>query len=43
MNFDVVNLSTNIIQKRILNRKATDLSKKIKKIKKFITENMTNV
>ena len=43
MNFDVVNLSTNIIRKRILKRKCADISKKMKKIRKFVFENIKNV
>ena len=43
MNFDIVNLSINITRKRILKRKATDISKKMKNIRKFVTENMKNV
>ena len=43
INFDVINFSTYIIRKRILKRKTADISKKIKEIRKFVTENIKNV
>ena len=43
MSFDVVDLSTNIIQKRILKRKAANISKKMKKFRMFVTKNMKDV
>ena len=42
MNFDVINLSTNIIRERILKRKTANITKKINEIKKFIIENIKN-
>ena len=43
MNFDVIDLSTNITRKRILKRKAVNIFKEIKEIKEFVTKNMKNV
>ena len=43
MNFDVIDLSTNIIRERILKRKAANITKKMNEIRKFVTENMKNV
>ena len=40
MNFDVVDFSTNIIRKRILKRKAANISKEMKRIRKFVIENI---
>ena len=42
MNFDVIDLSTNITRERILKRKAANITKEMNEIKKFVTENMKN-
>ena len=42
MSFDIVDLSTNILRKHILKRKTADISKKMKEIRKLVTENMKN-
>ena len=42
INFDVINLSTNILQKRILKHKTINILNEIKDIRKFVTENRIN-
>ena len=43
INFDLVNLSTYIIRKRILKRKIADILKETKKIKNFVIKNIKDV